>query len=115
MADKARRSSARTLIIVGPLLALGAVGALLAVVAARAGWHVDLMHLVLNMFGLWSTGVTLNRLYGNTQFLLIYFVSALTGSALENVAVKVCHSPIFIAVFGAGPHVVLTGDLQLTN
>ena len=45
--------------------------------------HGGLMHLVLNMFGLWSTGVTLNRLYGNTQFLLIYFVSALTGSALS--------------------------------
>ena len=45
--------------------------------------HGGLMHLVLNMLGLWSTGVTLNRLYGNAQFLLIYFVSALAGSALS--------------------------------
>lgn len=41
------------------------------------------MHLALNMLGLWSGGRELNRLYGNAQFLLIYFGSALAGSALS--------------------------------
>src|SRR5471032_1420068 len=46
MTDRARRSSGRLLIVFGPVLALGAVGALLAMVAATTGWHTDLMHAV---------------------------------------------------------------------
>ena len=45
--------------------------------------HAGLLHIALNMLGLWEAGKQLNRLYGNTQFLLIYFASALTGSALS--------------------------------
>lgn len=45
--------------------------------------HGGPMHLALNMLGLWSGGRELNRLYGNAQFLLIYFGSALAGSALS--------------------------------
>lgn len=43
--------------------------------------HGGAMHLAFNMVGLWSSGVVLNRLYGNLQFLAIYLLSALAGSA----------------------------------
>ena len=45
--------------------------------------HGGLIHIALNMLGLWSGGQQLNRLHGNLNFLLIYFGSALTGSALS--------------------------------
>ena len=46
MANQACRSRGRMLIVFGPVLALGAFGALLAMAAASAGWHADLMHMV---------------------------------------------------------------------
>ena len=45
--------------------------------------HGGLMHLALNMIGLWEAGRQLNRLYGNAQFMLIYLACALAGSALS--------------------------------
>ncbi|MEJ8855943.1 rhomboid family intramembrane serine protease [Variovorax robiniae] len=45
--------------------------------------HGGVMHLALNMLGLWSAGLVLNRLYGNRQFLLIYLGSAMAGNALS--------------------------------
>ncbi|RYX92798.1 MAG: rhomboid family intramembrane serine protease [Comamonadaceae bacterium] len=62
-----------------------------AVVEDRQYWrlltntflHGGLMHLALNMLGLWEAGRQLNRMYGNAQFLLIYLASALAGSALS--------------------------------
>lgn len=68
--------------------------------------HGGLMHLALNMLGLWSGGRELNRLYGNAQFLLIYFGSALAGSALSlhfsaQQAVSVGASGAVFGVLGA--------------
>jgi len=45
--------------------------------------HAGVLHIALNMLGLWEAGKQLNRLYGNAQFLMIYFASALVGSALS--------------------------------
>jgi rhomboid protease GluP len=45
--------------------------------------HAGVLHIALNMLGLWEAGKQLNRLYGNVQFLMIYFASALVGSALS--------------------------------
>lgn len=45
--------------------------------------HGGVMHLALNLFGLWGAGLVVNHLFGNLQFLLIYLGSALTGSALS--------------------------------
>jgi rhomboid protease GluP len=72
------------------LLAWGANSAA-SVVEDRQYWrlltatflHGGFLHLALNMLGLWEAGRQLNRLHGNFQFLLIYFASALTGSALS--------------------------------
>ncbi|HYK16332.1 MAG TPA: PAS domain S-box protein, partial [Burkholderiales bacterium] len=46
-----RRASGRTLIVFGPLLAVGALGAMLAMVAAHAGWHAESMRLVATALG----------------------------------------------------------------
>jgi rhomboid protease GluP len=43
--------------------------------------HGGVIHLGMNMLGLWSAGLLLNRLYGNAQFLLVYFLSALAGAS----------------------------------
>ena len=74
----------------GELLAWGANSAS-SVVQDREYWrlltatflHGGLIHLALNLLGLWAGGQQLNRLYGNFNFLLIYLGSALAGSALS--------------------------------
>lgn len=45
--------------------------------------HAGVLHLALNMFGLWEAGRQICRWFGNGQFLLIYLGSALAGSALS--------------------------------
>jgi rhomboid protease GluP len=45
--------------------------------------HAGLLHLSLNMLGLWDAGVQLCRWFGNLQFLLIYLGSGLAGGALS--------------------------------
>lgn len=68
--------------------------------------HGGLMHLAMNMLGLWSAGKLLNRLYGNAQFLLIYLLSALAGASASlhfgaQVAVSVGASGAVFGVLGA--------------
>jgi rhomboid protease GluP len=43
--------------------------------------HGGFIHLGMNMLGLWGAGKLLNRLYGNGQFLLVYFLSAIAGAS----------------------------------
>lgn len=45
--------------------------------------HGGLLHLALNMYALWVAGTQVCRWFGNGQFLLIYWASALGGSALS--------------------------------
>jgi len=45
--------------------------------------HSGLMHLAMNMLGLWSIGQTVERIYGHRPYLMIYLGSAITGSALS--------------------------------
>jgi len=42
--------------------------------------HLDLLHLVLNMWALWSVGRLAERLYGSGPFVFVYFASGLLGS-----------------------------------
>lgn len=68
--------------------------------------HGGLLHLAMNMLGLWGAGQLLNRLYGNGQFLLIYLLSALAGSVASlhfgaQVAVSVGASGAVFGVLGA--------------
>lgn len=45
--------------------------------------HSGLMHVTFNMLGLYSVGVTVERIYGHRLFALIYLGSGLLGSALS--------------------------------
>ena len=42
--------------------------------------HADIVHLLFNMYALYVLGPQVERYYGKTRFLLIYFVSGLLGS-----------------------------------
>lgn len=44
--------------------------------------HVDVMHIVFNMWALWVVGPALERWLGRTRFIGLYALSALGGSAL---------------------------------
>jgi rhomboid protease GluP len=45
--------------------------------------HGGIMHLSMNMIGLLSIGIIVERIYGHRQFALIYFAAGLMGSALS--------------------------------
>lgn len=45
--------------------------------------HGGMMHLFMNMIGLLSIGIIVERIYGHRQFALIYFAAGLMGSALS--------------------------------
>lgn len=75
--------------------------------------HGGLMHLALNMYALWVGGTQVCRWFGNGQFLLIYWGSALAGAALSlhfsaQEAVSVGASGAVFGVLGA----VLAGVWQ---
>lgn len=75
--------------------------------------HGGLMHLALNLYALWIAGTQVSRWFGNGQFLLIYWGSALAGSALSlhfsaQQAVSVGASGAVFGVLGA----LLTGVWQ---
>lgn len=68
--------------------------------------HGGLVHLALNMWALWEAGRQVARWFGNGQFLLIYWGSALAGSALSlhfsaQQAVSVGASGAVFGVLGA--------------
>jgi len=43
--------------------------------------HIDLWHIALNMFVLWSFGTILEKLWGTRIFLIFYFAAAVVASA----------------------------------
>lgn len=45
--------------------------------------HSGMMHIVMNMIGLVSAGITVERIYGYRLFTLVYLASGLIGSALS--------------------------------
>lgn len=45
--------------------------------------HSGIVHLTMNMVGLWIIGQTVERIYGYRPYLMIYLGSAITGSALS--------------------------------
>ena len=50
--------------------------------ATSAFLHVDVMHIVFNMWALWVIGPALEQALGRTRFIGLYALSALGGSAL---------------------------------
>lgn len=47
--------------------------------------HNGIMHLLLNMYALYTIGPVVERYYGKTKFLFIYIVSGLLASTFSNV------------------------------
>jgi len=45
--------------------------------------HAGVVHLVINMIGLYSVGVAVERIYGPVAYVLIYLGAGLLGSALS--------------------------------
>ncbi len=48
--------------------------------------HAGIIHIVLNMYALWSLGLFTERFYGSKQLVITYFLSALGGSFLSFVS-----------------------------
>ncbi len=44
--------------------------------------HMDVLHLLFNMVALYSVGVTLERILGHGNFLLLYLIGGITGNAV---------------------------------
>lgn len=68
--------------------------------------HGGIMHLLMNMLGLISVGITVERIYGHRLYTLIYFSSGVLGSSLSlhysaQTAVSVGASGAIFGVAGA--------------
>src|SRR5262249_9528326 len=66
--------------------------------------HLGLMHLIMNMLGLYWIGPLLERMWGSWRFLTIYLISGLAGSCAMSVSLVL--SPI---TTGAGASGALWG------
>jgi membrane associated rhomboid family serine protease len=64
-------------LLFGPLVAQGEWWRLIT----SAFLHASLLHIAFNMYFLWFVGSAVEQALGRGRFLLIYFVSALAGSA----------------------------------
>lgn len=47
--------------------------------------HANLLHLVVNVAGLWLIGPEVEAMLGRVRFLVLYFVSGMTGGILQTV------------------------------
>lgn len=45
--------------------------------------HADITHLLINCYSLYAVGVTVERIYGNARFLIVYLVAGVMGSILS--------------------------------
>ncbi|MGE6629314.1 rhomboid family intramembrane serine protease [Bacillus sp. NPDC077027] len=62
--------------------------------------HIGLTHLLFNTFALWSVGSAVERIYGSTRFLFIYFVSGVFGSIASYIFNPVLAAGASGAIFG---------------
>ncbi|MFS0655315.1 rhomboid family intramembrane serine protease [Bacillus sp. 179-C3.3 HS] len=66
--------------------------------------HIGLTHLLFNTFALWSVGAAVERIYGSSRFLLIYFISGIFGtiaSFVFNTAIAAGASGAIFGCLGA--------------
>ncbi len=78
--------------------------------------HMDLLHLLFNMVALYSVGVTLERVLGHANFLLLYLIAGITGNAVSYMSVIITGGNTVSAgastsLFGLFAAVVLLGLL----
>ena len=62
--------------------------------------HVELLHLLFNMYSLYIIGSQIESFFGKWKYLIIYFISALTGSLLSIVFSSVPSIGASGAIFG---------------
>jgi membrane associated rhomboid family serine protease len=62
-------------------------------VATYSFLHADFLHLLFNMFGLWTFGSELERLWGEKRYMQFYGASVLTAAATQLVVTAVTGSP----------------------
>ncbi|HEV7913352.1 MAG TPA: rhomboid family intramembrane serine protease, partial [Albitalea sp.] len=55
--------------------------------------HGDILHLLFNMFGLWTFGSELERLWGEKRYMHFYGASVLTAAATQLVVTALSGSP----------------------
>lgn len=83
--------------------------------------HVDLMHIAFNMVALYSVGGMLERVLGKGNFLLLYFVSGITGNVVSYLADVYISTTVTISagastsVFGLFVAAALLGVLHKGN
>jgi membrane associated rhomboid family serine protease len=63
------------------------------------------MHIVFNMFALWSFGIMVERAVGSVRFAVLYFASVLTGSIVQLLVVTAALD------HGVGPTVGASGGV----
>src|SRR3982751_1926844 len=83
MPGRLDRISGRMLIVFGPILVVGALGALVAIAAAHSGWHVEAMRLVATGLGASVTMLAVVLFYQQTG------QRRAADLALQNVVAKV--------------------------
>jgi membrane associated rhomboid family serine protease len=79
--------------------------------------HAGLLHLVINMAGLWFLGNITERLYGSVTFTLIYLVSGLSGNVislfLNTIGISAGSSGAIMGILGALIPVMLNRKILL--
>ncbi len=80
--------------------------------------HGGLLHLGINMFVLWSFGRTIQPLWGNNKFLLLYVLSGLGGGLLMLTFSAIYPYPVGVGASGAicgliGAMVVIQPDTKI--
>ena len=68
--------------------------------------HAGVLHLALNMYALWTFGPVVNSIYGTRSFLIIYFVSGLSGAMAS-----IVWNPTQISAGASGALVGLAGAM----
>src|SRR5262249_58687152 len=68
--------------------------------------HIGVVHLLLNMWCLWSLGRLAERMFGNWTFLAIYLLSGLGGSLAS-----ICWNPSIVSAGASGAVFGVAGGL----
>jgi membrane associated rhomboid family serine protease len=71
--------------------------------------HGDILHLLFNMFGLWTFGSELERLWGGERYIRFYGASVLTAAATQLVVTGIMGSPFPTVGASGGIYGLLLG------
>ncbi|MBO1003520.1 rhomboid family intramembrane serine protease [Pseudogracilibacillus auburnensis] len=66
--------------------------------------HIGMLHLIMNMIALYYLGMAVERIYGSTRFLIIYFLAGIGGGLTSfafNIHVAAGASGALFGLFGA--------------